>query len=75
MDFDSVDGDYYEYDESTYSEIIKELLDSGYIDQAKADRFIQNINSESVQAEIIKEYNLYAVDSYVKEGYYSAEAG
>ncbi|EIA24084.1 hypothetical protein SFB2_108G1 [Candidatus Arthromitus sp. SFB-2] len=45
MDFDSVDGDYYEYDESTYSEIIKELLDSGYIDQAKADRFIQNINS------------------------------
>ena len=81
MDFDSVDGDYYEYegyyeyDESTYSEIIKELLDAGYIDQDKADRFIQNINSESVQAEIIKEYNLYAVDSYVKEVYYSAEAG
>lgn len=81
MDFDSVDGDYYEYegyyeyDESTYSEIIKELLDAGYIDQAKADRFTQNIDSESVQAEIVKDYTLYAIDLWVKDGYYSEETG
>ena len=37
--------------------------------------FTQNIDSESVQAEIVKDYTLYAIDLWVKDGYYSEETG
>ena len=59
----------------SYPDLVKEMLDAGYIDQAKADNFNNNINSESTQMEIDKTYDLFLVDLNVKEGYYSAELG
>ena len=59
----------------SHSNLVKEMLDAGYIDQAKADIFNNNINSESTQMEIDKTYDLFLVDLDVKEGYYSAELG
>ncbi|BAK56327.1 hypothetical protein SFBM_0549 [Candidatus Arthromitus sp. SFB-mouse-Japan] len=59
----------------SHSNLVKEMLDAGYIDQAKADNFNNNINSESTQMEIDKTYDLFLVDLNVKEGYYSAELG
>ncbi|WP_242821415.1 hypothetical protein [Candidatus Arthromitus sp. SFB-rat-Yit] len=58
-----------------YSEIISEMKDAGYIDQNKANTFTNDINSENVQLEIDKMYDLYLIDLDVKEGYYSKEAG
>ena len=66
-------GDSYVSDD--YPSLVKEMLDAGYIDQAKADNFNNNINSESTQMEIDKTYDLFLVDLNVKEGYYSAELG
>ena len=63
------------YDDTYYQDAVDHLLSEGYIDQAKADRFTQNIDSESVQAEIVKDYTLYAIDLWVKDGYYSEETG
>ena len=58
-----------------YQDAVDHLLSEGYIDQAKADSFTQNIDFESVQAEIVKDYTLYAIDLWVKDGYYSEETG
>ena len=57
-------GDSYVSDD--YPSLVKEMLDAGYIDQAKADNFNNNINSESTRMEIDKTYGLFVVDLNVK---------
>ena len=64
------------YSESDwYINSISEMLDAGYIDQTKANNFINNIDSDDIKLEIGKTYDLFLVDLDVKEGYYSAELG
>lgn len=61
--------------EDTYFDFINEMLDASYIDKSKANEFIKGINSEDVQLEISKAYNLFIIDSFVKSGKYSKERG
>ncbi|BAK81016.1 hypothetical protein [Candidatus Arthromitus sp. SFB-rat-Yit] len=70
------DYDYSDYaSDYDYSDLINEMLSSGYIDQTKANEFKNGIKSEATQLEIEKTYDFYMIDQDVKDGFYSAEAG
>jgi len=51
------------------------MLDFRCIDQAKADSFTKDIDSENIKAEINNIYDLFIIDLFVKVGYYTAKIG
>lgn len=72
---ENLDNHSYKLNQYYYSDFIREMLNAGYIDQAKADSFMDGVDSKDTQLEIDKTYSLFIVDSLVKSGEYSEERG